>query len=211
MTKGTLIQPDALLRFIEDAGEVGVRSIGFIGDGEPTLNPGLYDAVVTARDSGVDTGMATNGLLLDMDHADSMLANMTFIRFNLSAADEQSFRQIHQSHPRNYQPLIEKIAELVRIKRAHQHPCTLGIQMVLIPENFSQIRKMAELGRELGVDYLELRNRRRLTDWPTKENYVTFRRAIEPDVESNLMAIPRKQRAVIRKALEVHCSERSCA
>ena len=157
MTKGTLIQPDALLRFIEDAGEVGVRSIGFIGDGEPTLNPGLYDAIEVAKTAGVDTGMATNGLLLDLDHADSMLANMSFIRFNLSAADEDSFRQIHQSHPRNFQPLIERIAELVRIKKANDYPCTLGIQMVLIPENFGQIRKMAELGLELGVDYLQLK------------------------------------------------------
>lgn len=58
------------------------------------------------------------------------------------------------------------------------------------------------LAEELGVDYLELRNRRPLTDWPTKDNYVTFRKSVEPDVESNLMAIPRKQRAVIRKAIK---------
>jgi len=58
------------------------------------------------------------------------------------------------------------------------------------------------LAEDLGVDYLELRNRRRLTDWPAKDKYVTFRKAIESDVDSNLMAIPRKQRAVIRKAIK---------
>ena len=66
----------------------------------------------------------------------------------------------------------------------------------------SLINHAKSLAEELGVDYLELRNRRPLTDWPTKDNYVTFRRAIETDVESNLMAIPRKQRAVIRKAIK---------
>jgi len=157
MTKGTLIEGDALLRFIADAGQVGVRSIGFIGDGEPTLNPAVYDAAVLAKGSGVDTGMATNGLLLDMGRADDVLANMTFVRFNLSSADADNFNLVHQSHKKNFQPLIERIETLCDLKKANDYPCTIGIQMVLIPENFSQIRAMAEMGKALGVDYLQLK------------------------------------------------------
>ena len=57
-----------------------------------------------------------------------------------------------------------------------------------------------ELAKELAVDYLELRNQVPLVgDWQTKNNYVTFRKVIDPDPEANLMAIPRKQRAMIRK------------
>ena len=38
----------------------------------------------------------------------------------------------------------------------------------------------------LGVDYLEMRNRSpRRVDWPTKDLYVTFRKAIHPDPEAN--------------------------
>jgi FemAB-related protein (PEP-CTERM system-associated) len=56
------------------------------------------------------------------------------------------------------------------------------------------------LARSLGVDHLELRNRRRANPgWPCKELYVTFRRPISPDPEENLRAIPRKQRAMVRK------------
>ena len=53
------------------------------------------------------------------------------------------------------------------------------------------------LAEELEVDYLELRHReRRNPDWPCKDDlYVTFRKAIEPEPEKNLQAIPRKQRA----------------
>jgi len=60
----------------------------------------------------------------------------------------------------------------------------------------------ASLARELGVDYLELRNRSQLTDWPTKNNYVTCRKTILSEPEENLLAIPRKQRAVVRKAIK---------
>ena len=60
-----------------------------------------------------------------------------------------------------------------------------------------------ELARELGVDYLEMRNRQPCReDWPTKQLYVTFRKAIDPEPEQNLLAIPRKQRAMVRKGLE---------
>lgn len=58
------------------------------------------------------------------------------------------------------------------------------------------------LAEDLGVDYLELRNRQPVTDWATKDTYVTFRKHISPDPDENLAAIPRKQRAVIRKALK---------
>jgi FemAB-related protein (PEP-CTERM system-associated) len=58
------------------------------------------------------------------------------------------------------------------------------------------------LALSLGVDYLEMRNRMvRRSDWPTKDLYVSFRKAIHPDPEANLKAIPRKQRAMVRKGI----------
>ncbi len=59
-----------------------------------------------------------------------------------------------------------------------------------------------ELAGELGVEHLELRNRERTQpDWPQQDLYVAFRRPILPEVEANLLAIPRKQRAMVRKAV----------
>lgn len=158
MTKGTMIDPETLLRYIEDCGKLGVRSIGFIGDGEPTLNPGVYDAAMLAKQVGVDTSMATNGLLLDMDRAHDMLRDMTFIRFNLSAGTPEGFRRVHQSTEDNFHLLMDNIRELVRIKKENNYPCTLGLQMVLIPECFDEVIPEAKLGAELGVDYFVVKH-----------------------------------------------------
>lgn len=58
------------------------------------------------------------------------------------------------------------------------------------------------LAGNLGVDHLEFRNTRpRHADWPTQDIYVTFRKDILPDVEANMLAIPRKQRAMVRKGI----------
>ena len=61
----------------------------------------------------------------------------------------------------------------------------------------------ADLARELRVDHLELRNRTLYEpDWPQQDLFVTFRKRIDPKVEANLQAIPRKQRAMVRKGIQ---------
>jgi FemAB-related protein (PEP-CTERM system-associated) len=61
------------------------------------------------------------------------------------------------------------------------------------------IQAATALADKLQVDYLELRNRESgPTAWPVKDLYVTFRKAIHADDESNLKAIPGKQRNMIR-------------
>lgn len=59
-----------------------------------------------------------------------------------------------------------------------------------------------QLATRLQVDALEVRNRQPVhDDWPRKSLHVTFRKAISGDAETDLNAIPRKQRAMVRKAL----------
>lgn len=60
-----------------------------------------------------------------------------------------------------------------------------------------------QLARGLDVDYLEYRHRQPFhRGWPTQDLYFTFRKNLEPEVEANLKAIPRKQRAMVRKGMK---------
>jgi FemAB-related protein (PEP-CTERM system-associated) len=59
------------------------------------------------------------------------------------------------------------------------------------------------LAARLGAQHLELRNRQaREPSWARQDLYVTFRKALLPSVEANLSAIPRKQRAMVRKGIQ---------
>ena len=61
----------------------------------------------------------------------------------------------------------------------------------------------AALAQRLRVDYLELRHlTRRFPEWCEQELYVTFRKSLAPDVEANMLQIPRKQRAMVRKGIK---------
>ena len=58
------------------------------------------------------------------------------------------------------------------------------------------------LAAELGVDHLELRQlERQHAAWPRQDLYVTFRKPILADEAANMLAIPRKQRAMVRKGI----------
>ncbi len=60
-----------------------------------------------------------------------------------------------------------------------------------------------KIAKSLGVSHLELRNiKPRHTDWPMQDLYVTFRKEILADEEANMLAIPRKQRAMVRKGIK---------
>jgi len=60
-----------------------------------------------------------------------------------------------------------------------------------------------QLAQRLGVAHLELRHMQpRHVDWPRQELYVTFRKSILADEAANMLAIPRKQRAMVRKGIK---------
>lgn len=60
-----------------------------------------------------------------------------------------------------------------------------------------------KIARGQGAEHLEYRNlgATRHADWPRQDLYVTFRKEILPDDEANMLAIPRKQRAMVRKGI----------
>lgn len=60
-----------------------------------------------------------------------------------------------------------------------------------------------QIAKRLGVAHLEWRNiNPRHADWPKQDLYVTFRKEILAEEEANLLAIPRKQRAMVRKGIK---------
>lgn len=60
-----------------------------------------------------------------------------------------------------------------------------------------------QIAKRLNVSHLEMRNfDARHSDWPKQDLYVTFRKVVFPNEEANMLAIPRKQRAMVRKGIK---------
>lgn len=128
-------------------------------------------------------------------------------------------------HP-SYYLVCEANGELQAIlPLAHLHSMLFGSALISMPflvyggpvaasaEAAKRVIDYAcELARELEVDQLELRNLRdedfhgHADDWIRGSTHVTFRKSIDPDPDVNLKAVPRKQRAMIRKGMQAGLS-----
>lgn len=83
--------------------------------------------------------------------------------------------------------------------------CVYGGIIANDQETFQALDQEAcRLAKQLGVEYVEFRNQQQMiAERPYKKAmYVTFRKELDADVEKNLLAIPRKQRAVVRKGIK---------
>ncbi|HEX5325800.1 MAG TPA: FemAB family XrtA/PEP-CTERM system-associated protein, partial [Acetobacteraceae bacterium] len=83
--------------------------------------------------------------------------------------------------------------------------CVYGGPLAVDKETAAALEAHAEaLMHKTGAGAVELRHRNPTnSEWVERpELYVTFRKPIEADAESNLKAIPRKQRAMVRKGIQ---------
>lgn len=149
---------DIIFRFLDDAAEIGVKAISFVSDGESTCSPYLYDAIIRGKQNGLDIAMGTNGYLLEEDEIEDILPALTYLRFNISAADGDRYAAIHGCEKESYRKVIDIINACVKIKRERHLQVTIGLQMVLLPEFADQILPLSKLGKELGVDYLVIKH-----------------------------------------------------
>lgn len=152
---GDIIPRDILVKLFKDAPKLGIKSLTLTGDGEPTLNPGVYEAVTEGKAGGLDIGFATNGISLTSEKITTLLNSCTWLRFNLSAHDQLSYKTIHGVDAWN--KVQANIWETVRLKRILGSTCTIGLQMVLIPQAEASILPESLFAVATGVDYFVIK------------------------------------------------------
>ena len=152
-----VIPGDVLVRLLSDAGPLGVKAITFTGDGEPTLNPAIYDAVETGARGGLDIGFATNGIAIDDKQNERFINHLQWLRYNLSAATPEVYGKVHGGSGDTFDRIVSNVKKSVELKRKKNVSCTIGLQMVLIPDCIDEVLPEAEMALELGVDYFVIK------------------------------------------------------
>lgn len=149
---------DVIFRFLDDAAEIGVKAISFVSDGESTCSPHLYDAILRGKSNGLDMALGTNGYLLKEERLEDILPALTYLRFNISAAEADKYATIHVCKKECYFKIINTVKTCVKIKKEKNLDVTIGLQMILLPEVVDQVIPLSNLGKKLGVDYLVIKH-----------------------------------------------------
>jgi len=146
---------ESIFRLLKDSKEVGVTAIAFIGEGENTLNPHLYDSLEYAHSINLDVSLATNGVDIKEDKMKVLLESLSWLRINISAATKDSYELVHGAD--QFDKVIDNIKKLVSIKKQYNLEVPIGLQFVIAEYNKDDIVPFAKLGQELGVDNITLK------------------------------------------------------
>lgn len=153
-----VITTEVMYRFLEDCAEVGVRGISLVSDGESTLSPAYVATVKRGQELGISMASGTNGFLLTRPKLEQVLPYLTYLRINFSAGTRERYAQIMGVKPEWFDRVVQNIRDMVEIKRRDALPVTIGMQMVLMPQDADQILPLAQLGKALRVDYTVIKH-----------------------------------------------------
>jgi len=147
-----------ILDTIQEATQVGLRSVTLVGTGEPTLHPRFVEIVRGIKSTGVDIGLFTNGSLLDKQKIDDIIDTHTFIRLSCSAADRDEHDRIHHAGRagNDFDRIVNNIKSLL-LKRGEKPFPTIGVQFLVSHHNWHSLLPACRLWKDLGVDYYALK------------------------------------------------------
>jgi radical SAM protein with 4Fe4S-binding SPASM domain len=142
---------------LTDMSKNGVKSVMFAGEGEPLLFKNLDFIVEHCKSVGIDTSLTTNFVLANRSAVQRYIENCSWIKVSLNAGTSQSYAKIHQTQEKDFHRVIENLKNALEYKREKGLNCTIGVQMLLLPENKDEAVSLAKICKEIGVDYLVIK------------------------------------------------------
>jgi radical SAM protein with 4Fe4S-binding SPASM domain len=148
-----------LMSMCEDLVDLGVKAVNWTGGGEPTLNPNLKYAIQYMGKNNIPMGMFTNGALLDkFDLFDTLVDNMTWVRFSVDAGTEKTYNWIRRpGKGQDWNKMHQNLAKLIDTNNTAGKKIDIGVGMVITPDTYSEIVDYANAFKDFDLDYCQFK------------------------------------------------------
>ncbi|MDC0533560.1 radical SAM protein [Candidatus Pelagibacter sp.] len=179
----SVIDKKVIFDFMEDCAEIGVKAISFMSDGESPISPVFVDACKKGSELGLSLGLSSNGFVLTKSRAEQILPHLTWLKVNFSAGEKKRYSEIMGVKENAFERVTKNISDMVEIKKKNNLDVTLGMQMVLMPQDGDQILPFAKLGKELRPDYAIIKHCTDNEDGGLGVDYNAYEK-LYPDLEA---------------------------
>jgi len=142
---------------IREMAELGVKSIMFCGEGEPSLWQPLPETLDVCTEVHIDTAMTTNMVPFNEKNIPSFVRNCSWIKTSINAGTQETYAKIHGTQEEDFPKVLDNFRTCVKLKREEGYRCTIGAQMLLLPENADEAYTLGKTLKEIGVDYLVIK------------------------------------------------------
>jgi len=152
-----LMPREILLALCKDFVEMGVRAINWTGGGEPTLNKHLKEAIEYCGKNGIKMGIFTNGTLLDKwDMFDTMVENMSWVRFSIDAGTQKTYDGVRHTHKNdNWDKMIKNLSTLTEVNKRKGNLIDIGVGFVISPDTYHEIVDFANFFKNFDLTYCQ--------------------------------------------------------
>ena len=187
-----MISRDKAFEILDDAWELGVRSIIFTGGGEPTVHPDHLEIFAYALSLGFDCSLNTNGLL-QRKGWEQVLSCFKYVRFSIDAGCAEDYARVRRVPASQYAKVLQHLKAAV--EACALRGCVVGAGYVITPDNYEALVEGVEHIRNTGAAYV------RLASMQSTEGLSPFEQPL-PDIPSCTILQDVRQRIVAAKQLE---------
>lgn len=142
---------------VRDLGQAGLKAIMYAGEGEPFLHKDMPRIAQATKAAGIDVAFTTNAVLLTPDVAQTVLPVSEWIKVSCNAGTAVSYATIHGTKAADFDTVLTNVAAAAVIRSELKARCSLGMQMVLLPENAHEAVLLAQQAKQAGADYLVIK------------------------------------------------------
>ncbi len=142
---------------LREMGRLGIKSIMYAGEGEPLLHKNITEIIKHTKNAGIDVAVTTNGVLFRESLIKEILGEIEWVKISLNAGTRETYAAIHNTRSSDFDKVIANLAVAVDLKKTKGYSCTIGTQMLLLPENYEEALDLARTVKDIGVDYLVIK------------------------------------------------------
>ena len=106
------------------------------------------------KDAGIDIAFTTNGVLMTNSFVEQSLPFISWIKVSINAGSAESYEKIHRTKGDDFNKVLKNLRQAVRFRDQQRLHCTLGAQLLLLPENSHEVVELARICKQIGLDYL---------------------------------------------------------
>lgn len=135
----------------------GIKSVVYAGEGEPLLHKDIGDIIVHTEKAGIDVGVTTNGVLFSKRLVDTTLESITWIKVSIGGSTKETYGKVHRTNDKDFERVMKNMHYAAKVRDDNGYNTTLGMQLLLLPENWNEAVPLAQKAKDIGMDYLVIK------------------------------------------------------
>ncbi|MBF0594963.1 MAG: radical SAM protein [Candidatus Omnitrophica bacterium] len=143
-------------RLIPELKALGVKEIDVTGNGEPFMHPDCIEILRLIKSSGIKCLVRTNGLFINQDIIDQLLAmGLNGIDLSLWAGTPQGYAVMHPGESEeSFLKIYDWLQYLAELRDKNKVSLKLRILNVVGADNFRDLEGMLSFASEIKADYV---------------------------------------------------------